>query len=174
MSEFRLARLLKLRQDQSDTAKQHWATAQSAALASQNALEAAHARLSAAHREIMDDTSKTTGAHAAARAEGAHAALDALDEAIAHRMRELEVARSIAAERRADYEKALQAVEALKRLETRWERERKARLRRREARALDEFTTGAAARAASANAADKGPELRSFSAGSRHDRRHQS
>lgn len=174
MSEFRLARLLKLRQDQSDAAKQQWALAQSAALASQNAVEAARARLEEARRELADGATKTTGARAAARAEGAHATLDALDNAIGQRMRESEVAGSIAAERRAEYQEAVRAVEALERLETRWNEERRARQRRKEARALDEFTSADAARKASASAGSPKAQLRTFSASGDDLRRKQS
>ena len=52
MNGFRLARLLKLREDQADAAKQRWAVAQRAVVEATAAVEAARARLDAGRASL--------------------------------------------------------------------------------------------------------------------------
>ena len=139
MSGFRLARLLKLREDQADAAKQRWAVAQRAVVEASAALEAAHARLHAGRVSLAAAMDGRHEEGSIGRILGAHQALDSLEAAIAAHRQELDRARELADERRREHEEAARSVKALSRLEDRWERERTARRRRADARIQDEF-----------------------------------
>ena len=139
MSGFRLARLLKLREDQADAAKQRWAVAQRAVIEASAAVEAAHARLHAGRVSLAAAMDGRHEGGSIGRVLGAHQALDSLEAAIAGHRQGLDRARDLADERRREYDQAARSVKALSRLEDRWKRERTARRRRADARIQDEF-----------------------------------
>lgn len=139
MSGFRLARLLKLREDQAEGAKQHWAVAQRDVVEASAAIDAARARLTAARADLASSMDGRHESGHIGRVLGAHQALDSLEAAIEAHHQELHRRQAIAAERRRDYEEAARNVKALSRLEDRWKRERTARRRRADARTQDEF-----------------------------------
>lgn len=139
MSGFRLARLLKLREDQADAAKQRWAVAQRAVVEATAAVEAARARLDAGRASLAASMGGRHEGGGIGSILGAHRALDSLEAAIAAHREELARAQGHADERRREYDQAARSVKALSRLEDRWKRERTARRRRADARIQDEF-----------------------------------
>ena len=139
MSGFGLARLLKLRENQADAAKQRWAMAQRAVLEASAAVETARARLDAGRASLAASVSGRHQNGRIGRIFSAHQALDSLEAAIAAHQLELSRAREIAKERRREQDEAARNVKALSLLEDRWKRERAARRRRADARIQDEF-----------------------------------
>ncbi len=158
MSGFRLARLLKLREDQTDAAKQRWAVAQRAVLEGAAAVEAARARLDAGHASLAASVSGRHEDGSIGQILGAHRALDSLGAAITALQQDLVQARERAEQRRLEHEEAARSVEALSRLEGRWKRERSARRRRADARTRDEFIVRVARSRARADKDHEGPE----------------
>ena len=139
MSGFRLARLLKLREDQADAARQRWAVAQRMVIEASAAMEAAHARLDAGRASLAAAMNGRHEEGSIGRILGAHQTLDSLEAALAARRQALARAQEFADERRHEHDEAARSVKALARLEDRWKRERRARRRRADARIQDEF-----------------------------------
>ena len=158
MNGFRLARLLKLREDQADAARQRWAVAQRAVIEASAALDAAHARLDAGRASL---SASMSGRHEGGRIGqilGAHQALDSLEAAITAHHQHLGEARKIADERRREHDEAARSVKALSRLEDRWKRERAASRRRADARIQDEFVARLARSHCGGDESHEGPD----------------
>lgn len=141
MTSFRLARLLRLRENQERVAREAWAAAQRETLRAAAARVAARETLERASDEIAS-AHDGSDARSGASMQGTLAAYGALDH-LRERSQDAVAAETEAAQHadevRVPYDERRREVEALKRLETRWkEAERKARLRR-EYRATEAF-----------------------------------
>lgn len=140
MSDFRLARLLRLREREEREAKLRWAAAARAVQSAADrraegrvALDRAYDDLASEHEARTVDEGRA--AHATL---SAHATLDALVGRKVEQEAALQQARESAAAARIPYDEKRRDVEALKRLEERWRRERRRKRRRREERQRQE------------------------------------
>ena len=147
MSTIRLARLLRLREEQAKAAKQAWALGERSAVQAAQQLERARAAVRAARAELAA-AQETAGAQSGASMGtvlGSHAAIDSLtrrlqgDEA---RWRDLKLR---ASELHLEYTKARRDAEALLTLEQRWRTSLRRERRRRDERARDEVIAARAA-----------------------------
>lgn len=138
MRAFRLSRLLRLREEESELAKQNWRLAERSARSAADV--ATHAReLLRSARFDLGRTFEAAGDNlAAAGVLTAHEAIDALVARVLAADDRARAARAQADEKRALHEEQERRVSALRTLEDRHKREERRRLRRREERALDE------------------------------------
>ena len=136
MTSFRLARLLRLRERQEREEKLLWAAASRNVQVAAERREVCRAALERAYAELADGLAVPgpDPGTAARAALAAHRAIDALVERKSDQEASLQGARRLAAEARIPYDAKRREVEALKRLEQRWQRERRRKRRRREER----------------------------------------
>ncbi len=144
MSKFRLARLLSLREDQAKAEKLRWAQAQRAAQDAVARRDQGRQRVRDARAELSTDHERAgvQSGRVVATAIHAYGALDALNDRASADDEALAEARRVALEAREPYDTRRREVEALKRLEERWTKERRRQLRRRENLELEEFING--------------------------------
>jgi len=141
MSNFRLARLLRLREREENEAKLRWAAAARASQIAAERREGGRVALDAAYDDLAN-----AHANAGSQAGGsllatlaAHSTIDALVERKVAEETALLGARQTVLDARVPYEAKRVDVEALERLQTRWQRERRRRRRRREERDRQEY-----------------------------------
>ena len=144
MTAFRLARLLALREDQEKAEKIRWAQAQREARNAAERRDAGRQRIQDARTELAQshETSNSdlpTGPQATL---SAYQVLDSLNDGAIADDEALKEARARALEARQPYDVRRREVEALKRLEHRWENERRRQRRRKENRESEAFING--------------------------------
>lgn len=140
MSDFRLARLLRLREEQAKAAKQTWALSERAS--SQAALQLERARASV--RSAREDLALTSqeGSRTGRSIQGvlaSHITLDALTMRVESDEARWRTSALKAAECRAEYTSAQRDADALATLKDRWRAEERRRRRRRDERTRDEL-----------------------------------
>ncbi len=139
MKPFRLARLLRLKEEQAKIKRLDWAL-------SERDVASADDRVTQAKTQVALGEEQLRGSLVTRRASGgmqsllgAHQVLDSQREDIDVQRARLEQARLVAGEKRLESQAAKRDVEALARLEHRWLTEQKSLARRRVARASDEY-----------------------------------
>ena len=138
MRPFRLARLLRLRDEESELAKQNWRIAERAARAATDAVTCASRELGTARLDLGRSFESGDGVIAAAGVLSAHEVIDALVARVNAATERALASREAANEKQAIYEEVQRRVKALRTLEERHQTEERRRLRRRDERALDE------------------------------------
>ena len=146
MRPFRLARLLRLRDEEAEVAKQDWAIAERAAHAASEAVSVARENLGTARLDLGRSFESGDGALQAAGVLSAHEVIDALVDGVHAAQERALAARAEADEKQSAFQEQQRRVKALEILEGRHRTGERRRLRRREERALDEALNSAGVR----------------------------
>ena len=144
MKAFRLQRLLSLRIDQEKADKIRWALAEREALEADARVEASTKRVQSARQELAASHAQEAPRNGSAMAAtiSAYDAIDALTHRVGHDETARAEARRRALDARLPYDERRMEVEALRRLEERWTKERRQRRRRKENREREAFING--------------------------------
>lgn len=139
MRAFRLARLLRLKEEHANLKRLEWAVSERDVARAGDDVRYAKGQLAAGEEQLRGDLVQRRDAGSMRSLLGAHTMLDAQREDIDVRRARLDQAKIVASEKRVESQSAKREVEALARLEQRWIKEQKALARRRAARASDEY-----------------------------------
>lgn len=141
MKSFRLQRLLSLRKDQEKADKIRWALAEREALEADARVDASAKRVESARQELADSHTQEAARSGSAMAATvcAYDAIDALTRRVGHDEAARTEARRRALDARLPYDERRREVEALRRLEERWTKERRRQRRRKENREREAF-----------------------------------